>query len=163
MLKWDKIGVSNLAGEIALVAGLAMWLTTIPRIRRKFFELFFYTHYLYIIFMIFFILHVGISFCGMMLPSFYLFVVDRYLRFLQSRRNVRLLSARVLPCETLELNLGKSLGNATIYIWSVLIFVLCLTLYLTNHSLSHVFLWNNNKKISHDILESIKHKIEHQE
>ena len=113
MLKWDKIGVSNLAGEIALVAGLAMWLTTIPRIRRKFFELFFYTHYLYIIFMIFFILHVGISFCGMMLPSFYLFVVDRYLRFLQSRRNVRLLSARVLPCETLELNLGKSLGNAT--------------------------------------------------
>ena len=140
MLKWDKIGVSNLAGEIALVAGLAMWLTTIPRIRRKFFELFFYTHYLYIIFMIFFILHVGISLCGMMLPSFYLFVVDRYLRFLQSRRNVRLLSARVLPCETLELNLGKSLGNATIYIWSVLIFVLCLTLYLTNHSLSHVFL-----------------------
>ena len=116
MLKWDKTGVSNLAGEIALVTGLAMWLTTIPRIRRKFFELFFYTHYLYIIFMIFFILHVGISFCGMMLPSFYLFVVDRYLRFLQSQRNVRLLSARVLPCETLELNLGKSLGNATIYI-----------------------------------------------
>ncbi|KAK4593794.1 hypothetical protein RGQ29_017759 [Quercus rubra] len=110
MLKWDKIGVSNLAGEIALVTELAMWLTTIPRIRRKFFELFFYTHYLYIIFMIFFILHVGISFCGMMLPSFYLFVVDRYLRFLQSQRNVRLLSARVLPCETLELNLGKSLG-----------------------------------------------------
>ena len=140
MLKWDKIGVSNLAGEIALVTGLAMWLTTIPCIRRKFFELFFYTHYLYIIFMIFFILHVGISFCGMMLPSFYLFVVDRYLRFLQSQRNVRLLSARVLPCETLELNLGKSLGNATIYIWSVLIFVLCLTLYLTNHNLSHVFL-----------------------
>ena len=140
MLKWDKTGVSNLAGEIALVTGLAMWLTTIPRIRRKFFELFFYTHYLYIIFMIFFILHVGISFCGMMLPSFYLFVVDRYLRFLQSQRNVRLLSAHVLPCETLELNLGKSLGNATIYIWSVLIFVLCLTLYLTNHSLSHVFL-----------------------
>ena len=140
MLKWDKIGYSNLAGEIALVAGLAVWLTTIPRIRRKFFELFFYTHYLYIIFMIFFILHVGISFCGMMLPNFYLFVVDRYLRFLQSRRNVRLLSARVLPCETIELNLGKSLGNTTIYIWSVLIFVLCLTLYLTNHNLSHVFL-----------------------
>ncbi|GMY23704.1 ferric reduction oxidase 2-like isoform X2 [Fagus crenata] len=110
MLKWEKIGVSNLAGEIALVAGLAMWLTTIPRIRRKVFELFFYTHYLYIVFMIFFILHVGISYCCMMLPGFYLFVIDRFLRFLQSRRNVRLLSARVLPCETLELNLSKSLG-----------------------------------------------------
>ncbi len=117
MLKWEKIGVSNLAGEIALVAGLAMWLTTIPRIRRKVFELFFYTHYLYIIFMIFFILHVGISYCCMMLPGFYLFVIDRFLRFLQSRRNVRLLSARVLPCETLELNLSKSLGNNSLRIF----------------------------------------------
>ncbi|KAF5464327.1 hypothetical protein F2P56_014411 [Juglans regia] len=110
MLHWEKTGVSNVAGELALLAGLAMWFTTFPRIRRKFFELFFYTHYLYILFMIFFILHVGFTFCTMMLPSFYLFVVDRYLRFLQSRQNVRLISARVLPGQTLELNFAKSLG-----------------------------------------------------
>lgn len=111
MLKWDKVGVSNVAGEIALLAGLAMWATTIPRIRRKFFELFFYTHYLYIIFVIFFVLHVGISYSCMMLPGFYLFFVDRYLRFLQSRKSVRLISSRVLSCDSVELNFSKKPGK----------------------------------------------------
>lgn len=115
MVKWDKTGISNVAGELSLVAGLAMWLTTFPRIRRKFFELFFYTHNLYILFIIFFILHVGISYAFMMLPGFYLFLVDRYLRLLQSRQRVRVVSARLLPCESLELNLAKSPGKA-IYI-----------------------------------------------
>lgn len=111
MLKWDKVGVSNVAGEIALVAGLAMWATTIPRIRRKIFELFFYTHNLYIIFVIFFVLHVGISYSCIMLPGFYLFLVDRYLRFLQSRKGVRLVSSRLLPCESVELSFSKIPGK----------------------------------------------------
>ncbi|KAL3517196.1 hypothetical protein ACH5RR_024098 [Cinchona calisaya] len=110
MTKWAKTGISNVAGEIALLAGLAMWATTFPRIRRKMFELFFYTHHLYIIFMLFFVLHVGISYACLMLPGFYLFMVDRYLRFLQSRQKVRLVSARILPCETLELNFSKTEG-----------------------------------------------------
>ncbi|KAJ7950316.1 Ferric reduction oxidase [Quillaja saponaria] len=110
VLKWDNFQTSNIAGELALLSGLIMWVTTIPRIRRKVFELFFYTHYLYILFIIFFIFHVGIAYTGIMLPGFYLFLVDRYLRFLQSRRKVRLVSARVLPCETIELNFSKSHG-----------------------------------------------------
>lgn len=108
MIKWDKVGISNLAGEIALACGLVMWATTIPRIRRKIFELFFYTHYLYIFFVIFFIFHTSISFSCIMLPGFYLFLVDRFLRFLQSRNHVRLISARVLPCQALELNFSKN-------------------------------------------------------
>ncbi|XP_068314564.1 ferric reduction oxidase 2-like isoform X1 [Pyrus communis] len=110
MIRWDKIGVSNLAGELSLLPGLIMWATTIPRIRRQMFELFFYTHYLYILFMIFFILHVGITYTCIMLPGFYLFLVDRFLRFLQSQTRVRLVSARVLPGETIELNLAKTPG-----------------------------------------------------
>ncbi|KAE9595484.1 hypothetical protein Lal_00030693 [Lupinus albus] len=110
MVKWDKFGVSNLAGEISLIFGLLMWISTIPRIRRKFFDLFFYTHYLYILFIVFFIFHVGITYAFLMLPSFYLFLVDRYLRFLQSRNQVRLVSARVLPCEAVELNFSKAHG-----------------------------------------------------
>ena len=110
MLKWEKAAVSIVAGEIALLAGLSMWATTFPRIRRNMFELFFYTHYLYIIFALFFVLHIGISYACMMLPGFYLFMVDRYLRFLQSRQRVRLVSARTLPCETVELNFSKSKG-----------------------------------------------------
>lgn len=130
MLKWDKIGVSNVAGEISLASGLVLWATTIPRIRRKFFEVFFFTHHLYILFMVFFIFHVGISFAFMVLPGFYLFLVDRYLRFLQSRQTVRLVSARILPCETVELNFSKAPGKFTflVYLTSVVIamaFVTC--------------------------------------
>ncbi|GKU88056.1 hypothetical protein SLEP1_g2365 [Rubroshorea leprosula] len=108
MIQWKMTGISNLAGEISLLGGLGLWITTLPRIRRKAFELFFYTHYLYIIFVIFFILHVGINYSFIMLPGFYLFVIDRYLRLLQSQQKVRLVSARVLPCNTLELNFSKS-------------------------------------------------------
>ncbi|KAL0426033.1 UNVERIFIED_CONTAM: Ferric reduction oxidase 2 [Sesamum radiatum] len=110
MLKWGDHYVSNIAGEISLMCGLALWITTYPTIRRKMFELFFYTHYLYIFFIIFFILHIGIGFACIMLPGLYLFIIDRYLRFLQSREKVRLVSARVLPCETIELNFSKSRG-----------------------------------------------------
>nr|GEV82859.1 ferric reduction oxidase 2-like [Tanacetum cinerariifolium] len=38
MLKWAKNDISNVAGELALIAGLIMWATTFPRIRRKMFE-----------------------------------------------------------------------------------------------------------------------------
>ncbi|XP_068649136.1 LOW QUALITY PROTEIN: ferric reduction oxidase 2-like [Aristolochia californica] len=110
MLKWDKIGVSNVAGELALICGLLMWVTSFPRLRRKTFEVFYYTHHLYFLFFFFFVLHVGVSFFGLVLPGIFLFLVDRYLRFLQSRQRVRLLSARLLPCQALELSFSKSPG-----------------------------------------------------
>ncbi|KAG6402683.1 hypothetical protein SASPL_134885 [Salvia splendens] len=110
MVKWENTGISNIAGEISLLAGLFLWATTFPRIRKTMFELFFYTHYLYILFVFFFMLHVGISYASIMLPGFFLFMIDRYLRFLQSRHHVRLVSARVLPCHTVELNFSKNKG-----------------------------------------------------
>ncbi|KAJ4895121.1 Ferric reduction oxidase 2 [Raphanus sativus] len=108
MLMWDTKHISNLAGEISLFAGLLMWATTFPVIRRRFFEVFFYTHYLYIVFMLFFLLHVGISFSFIAFPGFYIFMVDRFLRFLQSRDNIRVLSARILPSHTIELTFSKN-------------------------------------------------------
>ena len=110
MLKWARTDISNVAGELSLLSGLVMWATTFPQIRRKMFEVFFYTHHLYIIFIVFFVFHIGISYASIMLPGFYLFMIDRYLRFLQSKGNVRLTSTRILPCETLELNFTKSQG-----------------------------------------------------
>ncbi|KAI3850897.1 hypothetical protein MKX03_035952 [Papaver bracteatum] len=106
-ISWRKADISVVAGEVALLCGLAMWVTVIPRIRRKMFEVFFYTHHLYIGFVAFFVFHVGFAYTCIMLPGFYLFLVDRYLRFLQSRRQIRLLSSRVLPCDTVELNFLK--------------------------------------------------------
>lgn len=108
MLMWDTEDISNLAGEISLVAGLVMWATTYPAVRRRFFEVFFYTHYLYIVFMLFFVFHVGMSYSFISFPGFYIFMVDRYLRFLQSRDNIRLLSARILPSDTIELTFSKN-------------------------------------------------------
>ncbi|TYH43074.1 hypothetical protein ES332_D11G103100v1 [Gossypium tomentosum] len=110
MLKWSHSHISNVAGEIALLGGLGLWAATFPQIRRKTFELFFYAYHLYIIFVFFFILHVGIDYTFIMLLGFYLFIVDRYLRFLQSRTSVRLLSARLLPCNVVELNFAKTHG-----------------------------------------------------
>ncbi|KAK6925854.1 FAD-binding 8, partial [Dillenia turbinata] len=110
VLKWPKVGISNVAGEVTLVAGLALWATTFSSIRRKRFELFFYTHHLYIIFIVFFIFHVGMEYSLVVLPGFYLFLVDRCLRYLQSQQNVRLVSARLLPCEVVELKFAKTPG-----------------------------------------------------
>ncbi|XP_078440476.1 ferric reduction oxidase 2-like [Wolffia australiana] len=108
MLKWANTGISNLAGELALLSGLVLWVTTLPRLRRKMFELFFYSHQLYVLFLVFFLLHVGISYFSLILPGVYLFMIDRFLRFLQSRESIRLVSARLLPGETVELNFAKS-------------------------------------------------------
>ncbi|KAF5790557.1 putative ferric-chelate reductase (NADH) [Helianthus annuus] len=110
MLKWEKIGISNVAGEVGLLTGLGIWLTSVPYIRRNVFELFYYTHHLYILFVVFFILHVGFSYCWITLPGFFLFLINRMLRFLQSHQKVRLVSARVLPCRALELNFSKTPG-----------------------------------------------------
>ncbi|OVA03348.1 Protein of unknown function DUF819 [Macleaya cordata] len=107
-LEWSKDYVSNVAGEIAFVLSLVMWATSIPRIRRKMFELFFYSHQLYTLYLVFYLLHVGIAYFCTILPGVFLFLIDRYLRFLQSRQRVRLVSARILPCETIELNFSKS-------------------------------------------------------
>ncbi|WMV11467.1 hypothetical protein MTR67_004852 [Solanum verrucosum] len=110
MLTWDPHYISNVSGELSLLFGLILWATTFPAIRRRMFELFFYTHYLYILFMVFYILHTGMFYACIMLPGFFLFLIDRYLRFLQSKQKVRLISARVLTCETLELNFSKISG-----------------------------------------------------
>ncbi|KAJ1385367.1 Ferric reductase, NAD binding domain [Sesbania bispinosa] len=108
MLGWSKTYVSNIAGEIASVIALAMWVTTFPRIRRKMFEVFFYTHYLYILYILFYAIHVGVEYMCMIAPGIFLFLIDRHLRFLQSRQHARLLSARILPCGAVELNFSKT-------------------------------------------------------
>ncbi|KAL8171155.1 hypothetical protein V2J09_022959 [Rumex salicifolius] len=109
--EWSSSYVSNLAGTIAFIISIPFWATSFPQIRRKMFEVFFYTHHLYILYTFFYILHVGVAYFAMILPGIFLFGIDRYLRFLQSRNNARLVSARLLPCDTVELNFAKIPGN----------------------------------------------------
>nr|BAJ09029.1 putative ferric reductase oxidase [Hordeum vulgare] len=108
MTKWARTRVSNVAGELALLCGLAMWATALPRIRRRMFELFYYAHHLYVPFIVFSALHMGVTVFCFVLPGVFLFAVDRCLRFLRSRARVRLVSSRLLPSGAVELNFAKS-------------------------------------------------------
>ncbi|KAL5567938.1 hypothetical protein UlMin_024513 [Ulmus minor] len=108
--EWSATYVSNVAGIIATLVALVMWVTSFRRVRRKMFEVFFYTHYLYTVYIVFYVLHVGSAYFCMILPGIFLFVIDRFLRFLQSKYRARLLSARTLPCGAVELNFSKSQG-----------------------------------------------------
>ncbi|WMV20594.1 hypothetical protein MTR67_013979 [Solanum verrucosum] len=108
MIEWSSSYVSNVAGEIATLVAIAMWITSLYKIRRKMFDLFFYTHQLYTLYIIFYLLHVGVAYTCMILPGIFLFLIDRYLRFLQSKRSARLISARLLPCSTFELTFSKN-------------------------------------------------------
>ncbi|KAL5718143.1 ferric-chelate reductase (NADH) [Ranunculus cassubicifolius] len=107
MWKWQETGRVYLAGEIALVIGLVIWVTSLPQIRRKNFELFYYTHHLYALFLVFFLFHVGDRHFYMVLSGVLLFGVDRLLRIVQSRPETCLLSARLFPCDAIELTLAK--------------------------------------------------------
>lgn len=111
MLEWSSTYLSNLAGVVAFVLLLAIWLTSFARVRRKMFELFFYIHHLYIPYLVFYMFHVGVAYLCMILPGIFLFLIDRYLRFLQSRRRTRLASARLLPNGTIELTFAKNPGT----------------------------------------------------
>lgn len=108
--KWQRTGRINLAGEITLVTGLVMWITSLPQMRRKRFEIFYYVHHLYTIFLVFFLLHAGDRHFYMIFPGVFLFGLDKLLRILQSRPETYILSARLYPCKAVELILPKDTG-----------------------------------------------------
>lgn len=108
MWQWQKTGRIYLAGEITLLTGLVIWFTSLPQIRRKKFELFYYTHHLYIIFFVFFLFHAGDRHFYMVLPGIFLFGLDKLLRIVQSGPRTYINSARVFPCKVIELILPKT-------------------------------------------------------
>ncbi|KAJ9567883.1 hypothetical protein OSB04_003849 [Centaurea solstitialis] len=105
--KWQKTGRIYLAGEIALVAGLIIGITSLPQVRRKRFEIFYYTHHLYTIFIVFFLFHTGDRHFYMVFPAIFLFAIERLLRIIQSRPETCILSARIFPSKAIEVTLPK--------------------------------------------------------
>ncbi|PWA46087.1 ferric reduction oxidase 8 [Artemisia annua] len=105
--KWQTTGRIYLAGEISLVAGLVIWVTSLPQVRRKRFEIFYYTHHLYTIFIIFFLFHTGDRHFYMVFPAIFLFAIERLLRIIQSRPETCILSARIFPFKAIEVILPK--------------------------------------------------------
>ncbi|KAI5562757.1 hypothetical protein BDE02_15G071600 [Populus trichocarpa] len=109
MWRWQKTGRIYLAGEIALVTGLVIWISSLPQIRRRRFEIFYYTHHLYIVFLIFFLFHAGDRHFYSVFAGIFLFGLDKLLRIVQSRPETCVLSARIFlfPDKAIELTLPK--------------------------------------------------------
>ncbi|XP_047329942.1 ferric reduction oxidase 8, mitochondrial-like isoform X2 [Impatiens glandulifera] len=108
MWRWQRTGRIYLAGEIGLVTGLVIWITSLPWIRRKKFEVFYYTHHLYVVFVVFFLFHAGDRRFYTVLPVIFLYGIDKLVRIVQSRsESTCVLSARVFPCKAVELTLPK--------------------------------------------------------
>ncbi|KAJ9162747.1 hypothetical protein P3X46_022497 [Hevea brasiliensis] len=110
IMEWRDVGIANFAGVVSLLAGLLMWVTSLPGVRQWSFELFFYTHQLYVVFVLFLAFHVGDFIFSMSAGGIFLFMLDRFLRFCQSRRTVDVVSAKCHPCGTVELVFSKP-GN----------------------------------------------------
>ncbi|KAE8007847.1 hypothetical protein FH972_004410 [Carpinus fangiana] len=110
IIEWKSDGGANFAGVICYVFGLLIWVTTLPPVRKRYFELFFYTHQLYILFVIFLALHIGDTNFSKAAGGIFLFMLDRFLRFCQSRKTVNVISTTSFPCGTVKLVLSKP-GN----------------------------------------------------
>lgn len=108
--KWQKTGRIFLAGEIALVSGVAIWITSLPAVRRRKFEIFYLSHHLYAVFLVSFLFHVGDRHFYMVFGGIFLFGLDKLLRVTQSRPSVCILSARIFPCRAVQLILPKDPG-----------------------------------------------------
>lgn len=105
--RWQKTGRIYLAGEIALITALVIWITSLPQIRRKRFEIFYCTHHLYFVFLVFFLFHVGDRRFYWVFSGIFLFGLDKLLRIVQSRPETCILSAKIFPGKTIELILPK--------------------------------------------------------
>ncbi|CAL5340958.1 unnamed protein product [Camellia sinensis] len=97
LLEWRSDAGANFAGVICYSFFLVMWVTSLPPVRRRYFELFLYAHQLYILFIIFMALHIGQTYFSKAAAGIFLFMLDRFLRFWQSRRAVNVTSATCFP------------------------------------------------------------------
>ncbi|XP_065869668.1 ferric reduction oxidase 6-like [Euphorbia lathyris] len=103
LISWTPTNGANLAGIINIFFGWTIWITSLPFVRQKNFELFYYTHHLYIIFIIFLAMHVGNFFFCIVAGPIFLFIIDRFLRFCQSRHTVHVISTTSFPCGVVQL------------------------------------------------------------
>lgn len=107
LVEWKSNGGANFAGVLCYSVGLLMWVTSLPPVRKKNFELFYYTHQLYVVFIILMALHMGAVNFSEASGGIFLYMLDRFLRFIQSKKVVNIISASCFPCGTIKLVLSK--------------------------------------------------------
>ncbi|KAI5084359.1 hypothetical protein GOP47_0000528 [Adiantum capillus-veneris] len=107
IIGWESRGeeCAVVAGVIALLIGLIMWITSLSLFRRRWYEVFFGLHHLYIVFFLFFLYHVMWTVHFIVIPCL-LFMVDRFLRMVQSRHSVDVTSAKIMESGALHLKIA---------------------------------------------------------
>ncbi|KAI5080884.1 hypothetical protein GOP47_0004067 [Adiantum capillus-veneris] len=107
ILNWvtEREKSSFVAGVVAWIIGLLMWGTSLPYVRRRWYEVFFGVHQLYIVFFLFWLYHALWTIHFFIVPAL-LFVVDRLLRMVQSRHPVDVLSATMLESGAVKLHMA---------------------------------------------------------
>lgn len=104
---WQFNGDTNLAGVLAGTTVMIIGITSIPYIRSRYFNAFFTMHHLYILFFILYVFHVDWNHTGQSMGPIFLFFIDRFLRMVQSRRQVKGVTARILPSGLVEVKIPK--------------------------------------------------------
>ncbi|CAM6092785.1 unnamed protein product [Calypogeia fissa] len=111
-------GIGVVEGVVALAAGVIMMLTALEPVRRKFFDLFFTAHHFYLVFLLFFGFHCVGRVMYIIIPVL-IFFMDRFMRAVQSRKAVDVLSAKVHKSGIIELKFAKT-TNSTYHALSFL-------------------------------------------
>ncbi|XP_024528507.1 probable ferric reduction oxidase 1 [Selaginella moellendorffii] len=102
-----RFDLAGIGASVAFATSLIMWITAIKPVRNRKFEMFFYTHQLYIVFIFSFAVHAGDRGLETIAAGMVLFFVDRLLRYLQSRRHVDMVSAKLISSDMMELAFAK--------------------------------------------------------
>ncbi|GAQ87872.1 Ferric reductase [Klebsormidium nitens] len=110
---WRGYDVSRPAGILVGIVGAIMGLTSLGVVRRRYFELFFSVHQLYVLFILFLFWHQGTkNGLTFMMPSLFLFAFDRLQRAIQSWGHAGVLATKTLPDGTIQVEVAKHPNHA---------------------------------------------------
>ncbi|GAB9476093.1 Ferric reduction oxidase 7 [Globisporangium polare] len=97
----------NVFGELSLIFLLLVGVTSIPHVRRKMFETFYYTHHLYILGVVFAVMH-WVTIIWWLLPSLVLYLISRSVSTWNATQPVRVLEFTSLPDDIIKIVLARS-------------------------------------------------------
>uniref|UniRef100_K3WXN1 FAD-binding FR-type domain-containing protein n=1 Tax=Globisporangium ultimum (strain ATCC 200006 / CBS 805.95 / DAOM BR144) TaxID=431595 RepID=K3WXN1_GLOUD len=104
----------NVFGEIALLAFLIIGLTSIPWVRRKFYNAFYYFHHLFIVGVVFAVLHWN-PIILWIFPTFLLYIISRSLSSANSFTPVQIKEFTTLDNDIVKIVISRSAARAGDY------------------------------------------------
>lgn len=97
----------NVFGELSLLFLLLVGATSIPYVRRRMFETFYYTHHLYILGVVFAVMH-WVTIIWWLLPSLVLYLISRSVSTWNAMQPVQVLELTSLPDDIIKIVLARS-------------------------------------------------------